>query len=298
MKTITTDLLDFLLSTDVESCYLCDLIEVGLTSGLTLCITDAQTPITYLGNTYLPTRWGSWRINGTKAALGCMNATADFEVFADTDELMPNWNCTVNQAAVLGLFDAATILVLTAYMPDWGVIPYGTVIRYGGQITEFSPVGRTSIKGQAKPFTFTLNQPMPRKVLQPSCGWTLGDAGCTVNLASFTFSNTAASAATNVLITAATAITQPDGYFTQGVIKFTSGKNTGLAGYIQNQTGSVITLSRPMLFPVAAGDAFTLTAGCDHTAFTCQSKFSNLNYGSTPNNFGGEPFIPSRETCI
>ena len=298
MKSISTPLLDFLLSTDVESCYVVDLFTVTLVSGLVIYATDGQIPVKYEGHTFLPTRWGSWRCAGTKCALGSMNASADFEVFADDSELMPNWNCSVNEAAQLGLFDAATILIETVYMPTYGDTSLGSVIRFGGQITEFTPVGRTSIKGTAKPYTFTLNQNMPRKVLQPSCGWTLGDAGCTVNLASYTFTNSASGASNNVVITAATTITQASGYFTQGVLTFTSGQNSGLSCYIQTQAGQTITLSRPPLFPVSNGDTFTITAGCDHTMLTCQQKFSNLNFGTTPNNFGGNPFIPNKETCI
>lgn len=298
MKNISTGLLNFLLSTDVESCYVVDLFTVTLVSGLVCYATDGQLPITFGGNVYLPTRWGSWRCNGTKCALGAMSASADFEVFAGADETMPNWGCTVNEAAQLGLFDAAEILIQTVYMPNWGDTSLGAVIRFGGQITEFTPVGRTSIKGNAKGYTYTLNQDMPRKVLQPSCGWTLGDAGCTVNLATYTFGNTASLATSSVIVTAAATISQASGYFTQGVLKFTTGKNAGLSCAIQTHVGQVLTLSRPALFPVAIGDAFTITAGCDHTALTCQTKFANLVLGSMPNNFGGQPYIPSKETCI
>lgn len=299
MKGISTALLDFLLSTDVESTYLADLFTVTLSSGLVIRATDGQLPVNYGGNQFLPTRWGSWRCEGTKCGLGPMNAEAEFTVFANADELLPAWNITLNEAAQLGLFDAASILIQTAYMPDvWGDTALGVAIRYGGQITEFTPVGRTTVKGVAKPFTFTLNQPMPRKVLQPSCGWTLGDAGCTVNLATFTFSNTVGAGTNSIVIAPGTAFTQADGYFTQGVVKFTSGLNAGLSVSIQSHSGGVLRLVKPPLFPMSTGDAFQVTAGCDHTMLTCQQKFSNLVPGGNPNNFGGTPYIPNREAFI
>jgi len=298
VKNIGTPLLDFLLSTDVESCYVVDIFTVVLPSGLAVYATDGQLPLTFSGHVYLPTRWGSWRCNGTKVGLGSMNASADFEIFAGLDETMPTWNCTINQAAQLGLFDAASILIQTLYMAEYGDTSLGAVIRFGGQITEFTPIGRTTIKGQAKGYTYSLNQNMPRKLLQPSCGWTLYDAGCTVNPTGFTFSNTVGSGTNNIVITANTAISQPSGYFTQGVLKFTSGQNSGLSQGITTHAGNLLTLARPFPFPVALGDAFNIIAGCDHTALTCQQKFSNLTFGSTPNNFGGMPFIPSRETFI
>lgn len=299
VKNISTPLLQFLLSTDVESTTIADLFTVTLVSGLVLRATDFQIPLTYDGETFLPTRWGSWRCNGTKVDLGSMNASADFEVFAGTDELMPTWNCSINEAAALGLFDAATILIQTAYDVGSGQVASGfAVTRFGGQISEFTPLGRTTIKGTARPYSFTLNQQMPRKILQPGCGWTLGDSGCTVNLATFTFTNTVGAGTNAKIITPGTAIAQPDGYFTQGVIKMTSGQNAGLSNYIELHSGGLIVLSKPFLFPVATGDAFDLIAGCDHTSQTCLQKFGNLVFGGTPNNFGGFPFIPNKERCI
>lgn len=298
VKSIPTQLLDFLLSIDVESCDVADLFTVTLTSGLVIRATDYQLPVRYGANTFLPTRWGAWRCEGTKCALGPMNAQSDFEVLANDEETMPNWGCSVNEAAQLGLFDAATILIQTAYMPEIGDTSLGVVTRFGGQISTFTPVGRTTIKGQAKPFSFTLNQNMPRKVLQPSCGWTLFDAGCTVNPAGFTFTNSVGAGSNAVYITPGTAFTQADGYFTQGVIKMTSGANSGLSQSIQLHAGGILRLVRPFLFPVNVGDTFEVLAGCDHTALTCQQKFNNLVFGGTPNNFGGQPYIPNRETCI
>ena len=293
MKNISVALLDYCLSTDVESTTIADLFTITLPSGLIIYATDFQIPLTYGGNIFLPTRWGAWRCNGTKCGLGAMNASAEFEVFADLDELLPNWNCSLNEAAHLGLFDAATILIQTAYAVETGIVASGfAVTRFGGQITEFTPVGRTTIKGEAKPFSFTLNRPMPRKILQPSCGWTLGDAGCTVNLAFFTFVNTVGAGTTNIAITAATTITQADGYFSQGQIQMTSGQNAGLSGSIVTHVGQVLTLSRPFPFPVNGGDTFQIIAGCDHTQKTCLQKFSNLI------NYGGAPYIPDRERAL
>lgn len=299
VKSIPTALLDFLLSTDVESTYIADLFTITLPSGLVIYATDGQLPVTYGGHTFLPTRWGAWRCTGTQCKLGPMNASADFEVYSDLSETMPNWNCSINEAAQLGLFDAAEILIQTAYMPDvWGDTALGVVTRFGGQITTFTPIGRTTIKGEAKPYSFTLNQPMPRKVLQPSCGWTLYDSGCTVNQASFTFTNIVGAGTNSIVITPGTAFSQADGYFTQGTVKFTSGQNSGLSVTVQLHLGGLLRLVKPPLFPMAVGDAFQVSAGCDHTALTCQQKFNNLVYGSTPNNFGGQPFIPNKETCI
>jgi uncharacterized phage protein (TIGR02218 family) len=53
-----------------------------------------------------------------------------------------------------------------------------------------------------------------------------------------------------------------------------------------------ITLAEPMPFPIAAGDAFTIVAGCDRRLESCRQKFANVL------NFRGEPFIPGADAVL
>lgn len=84
------------------------------------------------------------------------------------------------------------------------------------------------------------------------------------------------------------------GFFTLGVITFTSGANSGLSYSIQDYenpgTGGVITLVRGTLATPAPGDTFTIVAGCEKSLTTCRQKFNNLI------NFAGMPFIPTPES--
>jgi len=86
------------------------------------------------------------------------------------------------------------------------------------------------------------------------------------------------------------------GYFTQGVITFTSGANIGLSRYVQNYqntTGSgVVTIIDALPQAPAPGDGFTILPGCDKSLSTCLGKFNNLIH------FGAQPFIPQPETSI
>jgi uncharacterized phage protein (TIGR02218 family) len=292
MKTIPQPLLEFLLSTDVQSCYIADLFAVTLTSGLTIYITDGQMPITYNGNVYQPSQWGAWQCTGVTTGLGTTNSEANFTVMADASVLMPNWDVPLLEAVQLGLFDAAAVTILTTFGLTYGETDFGTVVRYAGNITELNATGRTSAQGQLKPDTYTLNQQMPRKVLQPGCGWVFGDDGCTINKATFTFANTSSPLTSNINLVPATPFTQADGYFTQGVITFTSGRNTGLSGFVQQHINGQLRLNKPFLFPVLPGDAFRVVAGCDHTLTTCLQKFNNSI------NYGGTPYIPNYETAV
>lgn len=296
MKTISMNLMNYLLSSDVESTFCCDLITITLNSGLVMYATDGQIDITYGGNLYSATRWGGIHCTGTMCGLGTMNATADISFFADESIMMPNWNIPLLEAIQLGLFDAATITILTVYGQTYGDTSLGPVVRYSGQITDLQKTGRTTATGQCKPYTFTLNQPMPRQVLQPGCRWTLYDPDtCTVNKASFTYTGTVAAGSNASYVVPDTPITTPVGItLAQGVLTFTSGQNSGLSMSVQSWDGTSIRLTRSFLFPVALGDTFTVAAGCAHTTQSCGAFLGEDAYIK----FGGAPFVPNYESAL
>ena len=138
-----------------------------------------------------------------------------------------------------------------------------------------------------------------KKALERNLGWTYtsscrhelfgtAEAGrlgyCGVNPASYTFSGSISSITLNKW-KFVISVAQADGYFSNGVITFTSGNNAGLSATIKNHASNQIDLFISTAFGLQVGDTFTITAGCDKTAATCSSKFSNLN------NFGGFPHI-------
>lgn len=296
MKNIPITLLDYLLSPDVESTFYSDLITVELPSGLVMYITDGQLNITYLGNIYSATRWGGWECKTTDCELGALSSTATVDIVADDNILMPNWNIPLLQAIQEGLFDGSVVTIITTYGLSYGETDFGTVIRYSGQWTDSQKTGRTSATVTLKPYTFTLNQQMPREVLQPGCRWTLYDPNtCTVNKASFTYTGSAGPGTNNVIVVPSSSITTPTGItLEQGVITFTSGRNTGLSMSIQSWDGMNIRLSKPFLFPVALGDTFSVVAGCAHTQAACFSFLGNNAYI----HYGGTPYIPNQESAV
>ena len=80
-----------------------------------------------------------------------------------------------------------------------------------------------------------------------------------------------------------TGITEPDGYFTGGMIQAA----TGELRMIVYHAGGLLTLARPMP-SLAAGDAVKIFPGCDRQAATCSAKFSNII------NCGGFRWIPQK----
>jgi uncharacterized phage protein (TIGR02218 family) len=292
MKNVTTAMLDFLLSTDVESIFKADLIKIALIDGTTLYVTDGQVDITYNGNVYVASGIGAWQRGRVSTKLGLEGTTMDLTVTADDQTLVPGRPCSIIQGINIGMFDGATVTVYTAYMPTYGDVSLGVETKFVGQWGRTTKVGRTSASIECQSFLFLLNQQMPRVLLQPSCHWELYGPGCTLNSSAFTFANVVGGSSTQSAITAGTTITQASGYFTQGVIKFTSGQNVNLATTIKLHAGQLLTLLPALLFPVTVGDSFELIAGCDHTLETCVSKFNNRT------NFGGAPFIPNPENAI
>lgn len=127
------------------------------------------------------------------------------------------------------------------------------------------------------------------RVVSPACDADLGDARCKVNLGSFsngTVSGTLTSVTSNRVFVDSS-LGQATGWFTGGVVTWTSGPNQGLRMEVREfQSGGQISLVLPMPYTVSIGDGYTMTAGCDKRLSTCRDKFANVI------NFRGFPHVP------
>ena len=88
-----------------------------------------------------------------------------------------------------------------------------------------------------------------------------------------------------------------DGWFTAGKLTFTSGANAGFAMEVKMPPRPILTacrsrFGRSMPEPIAAGDTFIVTAGCDKRFATCRDRFNNTV------NFRGFPHIPGNDFII
>jgi uncharacterized phage protein (TIGR02218 family) len=89
-----------------------------------------------------------------------------------------------------------------------------------------------------------------------------------------------------------TSSAQPDTYFDNGQLVFTSGANSGLVKAIRQYIGGVLYFNSPLPSLPNSGDFFTAYPGCDKTQATCTGKFNNLA------SFEGFPYVPAPETAI
>ena len=131
-----------------------------------------------------------------------------------------------------------------------------------------------------------------------TCNADLGDGRCTVDLTGATMRGEGAIAE----VTATPAFrasglgVYADGWFTAGRLNWTGGANAGQAVEVKSHRaeGDVVTfeLWQAMPEPLAAGDTFAVTAGCDKYFDTCVAKFSNAV------NFRGFPHVPGNDFVI
>ncbi len=156
-----------------------------------------------------------------------------------------------------------------------------------GEIT----INRDTIKLELRGLTQKLQQPIG-SVSTKTCRARLGDSKCTKSLTSFTHTATVTTVTSNSQFTA-TALTQAAGYFTEGVLTWTSGNNNGISEKVRSHSaGGVISFILPMVRAIQVGDTFSIIAGCNKTLETCRDKFNNVL------NFQGEPHRPMVDALI
>lgn len=123
------------------------------------------------------------------------------------------------------------------------------------------------------------------EIYTPLCRARLGDNRCGINLSSYTYTGQVTSI-NNERIFFDTSRTEATGFFDKGVIKFTSGLNSGFSTEVGRSDSTKINLSIPFPNQINIGDQYIISAGCDKTFSTCKAKYSNAI------NFRGEPHIP------
>lgn len=162
----------------------------------------------------------------------------------------------------------------------------GGVTLFKGFVSTIDSVGRTQATITVASALVILDQDMPRNLYAATCAHTLYDAGCGVARGTFAASGTAGAGSTSNTILSGVAAAQHRG----GSLVWTSGANANVRTTVKSVApGASLSLMVPLPFSPAAGDAFTVTAGCDHTQATCRGVFGNLA------RFRGFPYVPPPE---
>jgi len=211
----------------------------------------------------------------------------------DLDALGALNSATLNEADLAaGRFDNAAIEI---YRVNWTDVSQRVLLRKGnlGEISRRGKEFRAEVRGLAH----HLNQPAGR-LYQYGCDVDLGSLRCGVDLNASAFKGTGTvlavpSTDNRRVFTASGLGGFANDWFSRGRLLWSSGANAGLAMEVKLHTlaaGVVsIELWQSMAEVIAAGDAFTLTTGCDKQFATCKEKFSNAI------NFRGFHLMPGND---
>jgi uncharacterized phage protein (TIGR02218 family) len=182
-----------------------------------------------------------------------------------------------------GLYDNAAIRL---WRVNWADVAQRVLMRAGtlGAVTRAGGAFHAELRGLAQ----QLNQPVGR-AFGRLCDADLGDARCGVAITPAMGVVLAASDARRFTADGLTAFDEEE--FTGGKLTFTSGANAGRAMEVKRH-GNSIALWQAMSAPIASGDGFTITPGCDKTYATCRGRFGNAV------NFRGFPHMPGNDAVI
>lgn len=191
-----------------------------------------------------------------------------------------------------GLYDDAAIEI---FRVNWQA-PAQRVLMRAGSLGEIRR-GDVAFTAEVRGLAHYLQQPKGR-LFQYACDADLGDARCGVDLT--TAGNRAAGAVLTVtanrLFTASGLGHVTSGWLTRGLLTWTSGANSGQAIELRRHslTASIATLElwQAASQPIASGDTFSVTAGCDKQLATCRDKFANVV------NFRGFPHMPGNDYVL
>jgi uncharacterized phage protein (TIGR02218 family) len=225
-----------------------------------------------------------WTAGAAETELGVKAGTA-----TTTGALDPNVleSVAITEADIAaGRYDGA---VVEAWRADW-TAPETAVLLWRGTIARLVRTGAA--------FTAEIEGPLWRlqraagRLYGKGCDARLGDARCRADVSGAAFNGVGAVVSADgdrrLVVSGLAAFAA--GWFGGGLLTWTTGANAGavqtVAGHLVGETGVVLVLEEAALQGVAAGDAFTVVAGCDKAFSTCGSKFSNLA------NFQGFPDIP------
>ncbi|MEJ0076017.1 MAG: DUF2163 domain-containing protein [Alphaproteobacteria bacterium] len=191
-----------------------------------------------------------------------------------------------------GRYDAADIEM---HLVDWSE-PSLSVLLAKGVLGEVRREGK-AFSAEFRSLAHRLDEESGR-LYTATCSADLGDARCTVDLTNPAFhaSGTVTALAGASAFHAAGLDAFADGSFTEGKLSFTSGANVGFAVEVKTHRvaldGVLIELWQKAPEPIAVGDAFTVTAGCDKRFAICRDHFANTV------NFRGFPHIPGNDFVI
>jgi len=165
----------------------------------------------------------------------------------------------------------------------------GAVLLFEGRLIE-PKFDRNRIEVSVASDLDDLAVQMPRNLYQPSCNNTLFDSACALRREDYVVNTVIESGSTTARILCS--LSQPQGWFTQGVIEFLDDRNAGLKRTVRLHESGALLLTLPLLEAPQSGQHIKVYPGCDKRLETCINRFSNKDH------FRGAPYVPVPETAV
>lgn len=190
-----------------------------------------------------------------------------------------------------GAYDGATV---ETWLVDWSA-PNDRLLMDIAAIGEIKR-GDLAFSAELRSSAHAFDERRGRSY-QKFCSADLGDARCGFDVTSSGFSTSGRIlTAETQQFTASLADAFDDGFFTNGRLRFVGGANRDASFTVKSHTrlGDRVTIAlwTEPGGTMAAGDDFTIVAGCGKSMATCRDKFSNLV------NFRGFPHMPGNDHVI
>lgn len=215
----------------------------------------------------------------------------NLSITIETNESTKFGDVPVAQAFHNGILDGARFKLERVFMDmntptDTSV---GTLVLFEGRIVE-PELERYVINASVVSDVDNLKLQMPRNLYTPGCLNTLFDSACSLLSADFAVNMTIAENSTPSQILCE--LSQPQGWFTQGVVEFLEGVNIGIKRTVRLHEAGSLLLTLPLLEMPEIGEAIRVYPGCDKRLDTCTNRFNNRA------RFRGAPFVPVPETSV
>jgi uncharacterized phage protein (TIGR02218 family) len=282
-----------------EATTLCQCWKLTRRDGIVAGFTDHDRPLTVDGVACKP--GSGFAASEARTSLGLSVDTVDVEGALSSADL-------AEADIEAGLFDGATV---ETYLVNWADPAQFVRIRKAavGKIARSDGRFTAELESMAQ----ALDRPNGRTVRR-NCDAELGDGRCGFNLgiAGFSGAGSVLSMETADTIAVSGLEAFAAGWFANGLLTWTSGTAAGrklrIIDHLVHADEVVFVLWREGTLAPAAGDTFTVVAGCDKRFRTCKAKFANqLNFRGFPHlpgndaaygyvtdggNFDGGPLVP------
>lgn len=259
----------------------CTLWIIERTDGVILRFTDHDQTLTLDGEEFTPSG-SSVSATARQHIEGVEPQNLDIRGAVTSDSIS-------NDDLRAGLYRQAKV---TELLVDWRYPWAGTFVQnvYYIEETTFSD---TAWVARLAGLSVRLRPNVGRKVTR-SCSFVFGDsATCGFDVSTVTVTGRTVSSIVTDGREFGSDVTGADGLYDKGVMRWTTGDNAGLKGFVKSflNPGGLINLQLKTVFPIQVGDTFSIERSCDKLDTTCKAYGNFLR-------FGGFPSIPGNDRLI